>query len=51
MLDAAALIEKHRAKGALVDANLLVLLLVGAINKQRIPKFERTQQFSIEDFD
>ena len=28
MLDAGALIEKHRAKGALVDTNLLVLLLV-----------------------
>ena len=51
MLDAGALIEKHRAKGALVDANLLVLFLVGAINKQRIPNFKRTQDFTIEDFD
>ena len=51
MLDAAALIEKHRGKGALVDTNLLVLLLVGAVNRQRIPKFKRTQGFSIEDFD
>jgi hypothetical protein len=31
MLDAAGLIEKHRAKGVLVDANLLVLLLVGRL--------------------
>jgi hypothetical protein len=41
-LDAKALIEKHRAKGVLVDTNLLVLLLVGAVNKQRIPRFKRT---------
>lgn len=51
MLDAEALIEKYRGKGALVDTNLLVLLLVGAVNRQRIPKFKRTQSFSIEDFD
>jgi hypothetical protein len=51
MLDAAALIEKHHAKGALVDANLLVLLLVGAINRQRILNFKRTQNFTIEDFE
>lgn len=51
MLDAGALIEKHRAKGALVDANLLVLFLVGAVNRQRIPRFKRTQNFTIEDFD
>jgi hypothetical protein len=51
MLDAGALIQKHRAKGALVDANLLVLFLVGAVNKQRILNFKRTQNFTIEDFD
>jgi hypothetical protein len=51
MLDAGALIEKYRAKGALVDTNLLVLLLVGTINKQRILNFKRTQDFTIEDFE
>jgi hypothetical protein len=50
MLDARALIEKHRSKGVLVDTNLLVLLLVGSINKRRIPEFKRTQSFTIEDF-
>lgn len=50
MLDAGALIKKHQGRGALVDANLLVLLLVGAVNKQRIPKFKRTPSFTIEDF-
>jgi hypothetical protein len=51
MLDAGALIEKHQGKGALIDANLLVLLLVGAVNKQRILNFKRTQDFTIEDFE
>jgi hypothetical protein len=51
MLDARALIQKHHAKGVLVDSNLLVLLLVGAVNKQRIQRFKRTQNFTIEDFD
>ena len=47
MLDARALIIKHKAKGVLVAANLLVLFLVGL----RIPEFKRTQNFTIEDFD
>lgn len=51
MLDALALIEKHRAKGVLVDTNLLVLLLVGTVNKQRIPNFKRTEDFTIEDYE
>ena len=50
MLDAGALIEKHRAKRALVDANLLVLFLVGSVNKRRIRSFKRTQNFTIRDF-
>ena len=51
MLDAGALIEKHRSKGVLVDSNLLVLLLVGLVNKARTPEFKRTQNFTIADFD
>jgi hypothetical protein len=50
MADAEALIRKHRKRGLLVDANLLVLLLVGAVNQQRILTFKRTQDFTIEDF-
>lgn len=50
MLDARALIEKHQGQGVLVDTNLLVLFLVGAVNKQRIPEFKRTQNYTIEDF-
>ncbi len=51
MLDARGLIEKHRSKGVLVDTNLLVLLLVGSVNKRRIGTFKRTQNFTVEDFD
>lgn len=51
MLDAGALIEKHRSKGVLVDTNLLVLLLVGLVNRRRVPEFKRTQDFTIDDFD
>src|SRR5690349_21025753 len=45
------LIDKHRADGLLMDANLLVLYLVGRTNKGRIPTFKRTQQYTIEDFE
>jgi hypothetical protein len=50
-LDAAALIAKHRAKGVLVDSNLLVLYLVGQVNQRRILNFKRTQNFTVEDFE
>jgi hypothetical protein len=50
MLDAGALITKYQAKGVLVDSNLLVLFLVGLVNKQRILEFKRTQNFTVDDF-
>lgn len=45
------LIERHRDNGLLIDANLLVLYLVGRTNKNRIPTFKRTQQYTIKDFE
>jgi rRNA-processing protein FCF1 len=51
MLDAAGLIEKHRSKGVLVDTNLLVLYLVGKVNRNRIRESKRTEAYTIEDFD
>jgi hypothetical protein len=51
MLDVKALIEKHRAKGVLVDTNLLVLFLVGTVTKERITNFKRTGDFTIEDYE
>jgi hypothetical protein len=51
MLDAAGLIEKHRSRGALIDANLLVLHLVGKTNKHRIRDFKTGDVFGVKDFD
>lgn len=51
MLDARALIEKHRSKGALVDTNLLVLLLVGLVGKAKIEQFKRTRNFTAGDYE
>jgi hypothetical protein len=51
VLDAKALIEKHRANGVLIDTNLLVLYLVGTVNRQRIVNFKRTGNFAVEDYD
>ena len=51
MLDAEGLIEKHRAKGVLVDTSLLVLFLVGTVNRRRILNFKRTEDFTVEDYD
>lgn len=50
MGDAAYLIEKHRGRGAFLDTNLLVLLLVGKVNPQRIESFKRTQSFTKHEF-
>ena len=50
-LDARGLIDKHRGRGVLVDTNLLVLLLVGSVNRRRILNFKRTQSFNTGDFD
>lgn len=45
------LINKHRESGLLVDANLLLLFLIGRTNKYRISKFKRTQRYTVEDFE
>jgi hypothetical protein len=39
------------AGGLLVDTNLLVLLVVGAINRDRIETFKRTSKYSKADYD
>jgi rRNA-processing protein FCF1 len=37
--------------GLLVDTNLLVLFIVGRVNRNRIDNFKRTSKYSKEDFD
>ena len=49
-LDAGALIEKHRARGVLVNSNLLVLLLVSQVDPRQIWQFTRTENFTGDDF-
>jgi predicted nucleic acid-binding protein len=39
------------AGGLLVDTNLLVLFVVGAVNRDRIKTFKRTSQHTQEDYD
>jgi hypothetical protein len=51
ILDSEALIDKHKGRGVLVDANLLVLLIVGFVRRSRIETFKRTQNFTVQDFD
>jgi hypothetical protein len=35
----------------LLDTNLLILYLIGSTNRDRIGRFKRTQNYTIEDFD
>lgn len=50
MSDAAALLEKYEGRGVFIDTNLLVLLLVGMVNEDRISRFKRTRDFTRDDF-
>ena len=40
-----------RAKGILIDTNLIVLLIVGSVNRERIPFFKRTSSYTPLDWD
>jgi len=39
-----------RKKSVLVDANLLLLFFVGAVNAGYVPKFKRTRKYSEQDY-
>ncbi len=45
------LFREYRGKSVLLDANLLLLLLIGTFQRERIATFKRTAQFSAEEFD
>jgi hypothetical protein len=49
--DIVAVVKKHRLSGLLIDSNLLLLLLVGRINRKRITAFKRTQKYTLGDFE
>ncbi len=44
------LIAEHRGGQLLVDANLLLVCLIGRMNRRRIQTFERTSSYSIDDY-
>ena len=43
--------QNARSRGVLIDTNLLVLLIVGAVNRDRISGFKRTSSYTPEDWD
>jgi hypothetical protein len=47
----AALLRRYRRAGVLVDTNVLLLLVVGAYDRALVPRFKRTAQYTLEDFD
>ncbi len=51
MTKIAALLYKYSARGILINTNILLLYLIGLVNRERIPRFKRTAQFIPEDYD
>ena len=51
MTEVQVLLAKYRTRGILIDTNILLLYLVGLVNRERIPRFKRTKQFIPEDYD
>lgn len=45
------LFSRYQQKGILIDTNILLLLFVGTVNRQRISQFNRTEKFTPEDYD
>lgn len=43
--------RSHKGKDVVLDANLLLLFLIGTFQRERISAFKRTAQFSAEEFD
>lgn len=43
-------IDLIKSKGLLIDTNLLVLLVVGALNPDQISSYKRTNTYSAEDY-
>ncbi|PZO17256.1 MAG: hypothetical protein DCF25_11410 [Leptolyngbya foveolarum] len=46
-----SLLRRYFSKGILVDTNILLLLFVGELGRERITKFGRTEQFTPNDYD
>lgn len=44
------LLYRYRNKGLLIDANLLLVYVIGCYDPSRLLKFKRTLTFTVEDF-
>ena len=44
------LVNKHREKGIIVDTNVLLAYFVGAYDSRLLPKFKRTNRYSVDDY-
>jgi hypothetical protein len=44
------LIQRYANRGAFVDSNLLLLLIIGTIDENIIAGFKRTQKYTVEDY-
>jgi len=51
MTEVIDLLAKYRRKGILIDTNILLLYLVGRVNRERISRFKRTAQFLAQDYE
>jgi rRNA-processing protein FCF1 len=45
------IMARYRDKGVLIDANILLLLLIGLLDKRLISNFKHTKTFTTEDFE
>jgi hypothetical protein len=43
--------DRYRARGILVDTNLLLLFFIGLFDRGQISRFKRTKTYTGEDFD
>lgn len=51
MSEVSNLLSKYYTKGILINTNILLLYLVGKVNRERIARFKRTKQFIPDDYD
>ena len=49
MSEIGQLAQRYKQAGIVVDTNILLLYFIGALDRDLIPKFKRTRQFTVED--
>jgi len=46
-----SLVQRYSARGVLLDSNLLLVWLIGRIDRDMVSRFKRTSRFTAEDYD